>query len=356
MSVSSLSCLAKGEKAMPAAPFIDAGGGQLHLPQHYMTYRHNLGSVRTVLSKITFTDDVLLFAATDDMGLYLQVGIIGHENYQKLDTHYPPKIVYGRKWRIDTDTPTSEIIQTAMLAIKKVMEHEIRELLTLTTPNKATTTQVRSAPLSSHQDMGMLQKAAKYALGIVTKNAPRSNTEQALIDQLSNIHFANHHLQVAHYTALNNDRAFIDLNMKKDNAASSQIALPAAFEHKQVSIMVRLEEISGIMYTLLDELIAISDRYVEEHFAYENFYRFSRTISPAWLAQQSLVSRPYTQHMQDKIFKRTFETLNFATDTQRKPDLGSGLLAEINTQKLLQVDNLNGHLPKGFTNAKLKQA
>ncbi|HAS8439902.1 TPA: hypothetical protein I7740_04255 [Vibrio vulnificus] len=356
MSVSCLIRLAKGEKAMPAASLIDAGGGQSHLPQHYVTYHHNLDSVRTVLSKITFTDDVLLFAATDHLGLYLQVGVIGHENYQKPDTLYPPKIVYGRKWRIDADTPTSEIIQTAMLAIKKVMEHEVREFLTLATANNAATTQVRSAPLSSHQDMGMLQKAAKYALTIVKRKAPQGNAKQALTAQLNNIQFANHHLQIAHYITLNNGRVFIDLNMEKDKMVPGQITLPPAFEHKQLSIVVKLEEISGIMYTLLDELIAISDRYVEEHFAYEDFHRFSRTISPAWLAQQSLASRPYAKHMQDKIFKRTFETLNFATDKQRKPALGSGLLAEINSQKLLQVQNLNGHLPEGFANTTLKQA
>lgn len=350
MSVSCLVRLALGEKAMLDAPLVDAGGGQPHLPQHYMTYHHNLESVSLILSKIDFAEDVLLFAANDHQGLYLQVGVIGHENYKKPNISYPHKIVYGRKWRIDSDTPSSEIIQTAMLAIKKVMEHEVREFLTLTVPNHSTF----SAPLSSHQDVGMLQKAASHKLGMINKTTPKADSKETLAQYLKTIRFANYRLTIENYTALNKDRAFVDLALTRDEVMLVHGKLPPAFHEQTISIVVNLSEIDGVLYTLLDALIAVSDRYVEENFTFEDFQRFSRKISPTWLAQQSLASRPYALHMKDEQFKRTFETLNFATDQQRKPELGSGLLAEINTKKLLRYENLSGHLPNGYTNNTLK--
>jgi len=345
--------LDRGEKAMHGAPLIDAGGSRSHIPQHYVTYHHDMESLSTILSQIVFSEDVLLFASGDEQGMYIQIGIIGQENYQQPGRQYPPKIVYGRKWRIDADTPTSEIIQTAMLAIKKALEHEVRELLTLKIPNKNT----RSAPLSNHQDIGMLQKAANYALNTPQKSFQSSTPKQTLQNRLNLINFANHRLRIADYTPLKKGRALVDLQLKRNKKTlTNDIPLPPAFHNCPLSVVVQHNEINSIMYVLVDELIAISDRYVEEQFSYRGFHRFSRTIAPDWIALQSLKSRPYAQHMQDKTFKHHFETLNFLTDQQRKPTLGSGTLAEINTQKLLNVQALNGHLPTGFEPSTLKKA
>ncbi|MFC3120007.1 hypothetical protein [Agaribacter flavus] len=338
--------LAKGEKAMPGAPIINISKNQPHLPQHYITYEHDVDSVRTLLSKITFDDDVLLFSAIDHQGLYIQVGIIGHENYRNPNIDYPPKIVYGRKWRIDSDTPTAEIIQTTMLAIKKVMEHEVREYLTLKIENH----KVRSTPLSSHQDVGMLQKAAKYAVGLV-KKSPIVNPEKELTQQLKNIQFANHNLEIEKVIPLPDGRAVIDIKfieqklLRSEKSCQHRSTLPLAYCDKRLSVIIYLNEIDGLMYSLIDELVALSDRYVEEHFAFEGFHRFSRKYSPTWLAQQSIKSRPYKQHMQDRSFKHTFETLNFETDKQRKPAIGRGTLADVNRKKLSKIEGLTGHLP-----------
>ena len=110
------------------------------------------------------------------------------------------------------------------------------------------------------------------------------------------------------------------------------------------------------MFDLLDVLIAISDRYVEENFSFNNFRRFSRDYLPEWLAQRSIESRPYSAHMKDVQFKQTFEALNFETDEQRTPVLGFDTLAKINTSKMSRHPDLCGQLPKGSATLLMKQA
>lgn len=63
--------------------------------------------------------------------MYVQIGLIGRENYERGPAVRRRKLVYGRKWRLDADTPSSEILQTMYLAIQKAREHEVRELLTV---------------------------------------------------------------------------------------------------------------------------------------------------------------------------------------------------------------------------------
>ena len=55
------------------------------------------------LALISCRNDILLFGGADETGaLFLQVGVIGRENYQRHSTVRPKKIVCGRKWRIET--------------------------------------------------------------------------------------------------------------------------------------------------------------------------------------------------------------------------------------------------------------
>ncbi|HEX5360673.1 MAG TPA: hypothetical protein VFW49_06230, partial [Fluviicoccus sp.] len=123
--------LQPGETPMPQAPAVTLPNGAVAIPQHYLQYRQTADTVRALLADIDFDPHTLLFAAQDANGLYLQAGLVGRENYERGNTLRPRKLVYGRKWRIDADTPTSEVIQTAFLAISKAREHEVRELLTL---------------------------------------------------------------------------------------------------------------------------------------------------------------------------------------------------------------------------------
>ena len=350
MSVVCLVALAQGEKIIPGAQTIDIGGGLQHLPQHYVSYQHTLQSVEAILSRITFSDEVLLFAGHDNNGLYIQVGVIGQENYQVDNMTYPPKIVYGRRWRIDADTSSSEIVQTAMLAIKKVREHEVRELFVWHEEGHKT-----SVPLSSHQDINMLKKAASYEVNLLQSN-DNDTFDETLQRTLHAIRFLGKKVRIKNTIIIDSKRTLVDFTLQDTSLTASVNDTFHEFEGVTVSLLLDAENISTLAYMLLDSFIAHSDRFVEEIFAYESFNRFSRRYSPRWIAEQSRKSRPYKKHMADLTFKQTFQDTNFNTDESRKPELGSGLLADINNAKLVNYPDLTGHLPWEFKSASSKQA
>ena len=104
---------------MPQAPSVLLPNGNKVVPQHYLQFKQTLLSLREIINHIDEVPSTPIFADEDEQGMYIQVGLIGRENYDRGQYSRPHKLVYGRKWRIDSDTPTSEIIQTAFLAIKK---------------------------------------------------------------------------------------------------------------------------------------------------------------------------------------------------------------------------------------------
>lgn len=87
------------------------------MPQHYLQYRMDEKALSEILSHCECFDNTLWFANSEGEGLFLQVGIIGHENYDRAHKLRPRKIVYGIRWRIEQNTPTSEVVQTAFLAV-----------------------------------------------------------------------------------------------------------------------------------------------------------------------------------------------------------------------------------------------
>jgi hypothetical protein len=127
------------------------------LLQHYLSYQHSLQSVEQLLLDIDFDPRYPIFVSQADAdlsaktgsGLYVQVGIVGVDNYKSSDNGQE-KLVYGRKWRVEPQLPSSEIIQTIFLALKKAREHEIRELFRLEHKDKMTT------PLNNHHDFPLL--------------------------------------------------------------------------------------------------------------------------------------------------------------------------------------------------------
>jgi hypothetical protein len=351
MTVSCLYPVERGENVMKGAPTIDTNGGQCHIPQHYFTYKHDIDSIRTILCDIFISENVLLFANKDTQGMYLQVGIVGQENYQTQEEHYPAKIVYGRRWRIDADTPTSEIIQTTMLAIQKVFEHEVRELLTIQLSDK----NVKSAPLTSHQDIRYLAKSAStFKTENSTACLNQHELEQAVKCRLRKIRFAGHQILLEQYLNIDSRRVVLDLRLTP--CTNSTDLLPEAFCKEKLSVLVSKGATNNMMFSILDELIAISNRHVEEHFSFKGFQRFSRVYSPEWLAEKSLENRQYKKHMRNAQFRETFESLNYDTDKLRTPELGSDALAKINATKLAKYLYLEGHVPKGLNTVSEKQA
>ena len=147
--------LLSGEKALPSAPNVLLDDGTNCIPQHYLSYHHTKTSVEDIVAEIAYDPSYLLFVDEDNGGIFIQVGIIGLDNYQHKAAQESQKIVYGRRWRVEPQLPSSEIIQTAFLALMKAREHEVRELIKYTQDDKVTT------PFSCHHDLPLMAMSQK---------------------------------------------------------------------------------------------------------------------------------------------------------------------------------------------------
>ena len=142
-----------GETPLAYAPTVRMSNGKEAVPQQYLDVNRTLSNLSSVLTHISVPTDYQLFAGEEGSCLYLIVGVIGKENYPRsAEAGQMDKMVYGRRWLIEPTTPTSEIIQTALLAIKKVREHEVRELLTVRINQGSRVT----TPFNCHLDLPLM--------------------------------------------------------------------------------------------------------------------------------------------------------------------------------------------------------
>jgi hypothetical protein len=147
--------LLPGETALPSAPKVLLDDGTNCIPQHYLSYHHTKESVENMVAEISYDPNYLIFVDEDKGGIFIQVGIIGIDNYMNAQSQDSQKIVYGRRWRVEPQLPSSEILQTAFLALMKAREHEVRELIKYNDKNKATT------PFSCHHDLPLMAMSGK---------------------------------------------------------------------------------------------------------------------------------------------------------------------------------------------------
>lgn len=336
------------ETQMPAAPLVILPNGKPVMPQHYLQFTQTLLSLREILQDIETLPQFLLFADEDSGGLYLQVGMIGRENYDRNENVRQQKLVYGRKWRIDQDTPTSEIIQTAFLAIKKAREHEIRELFTLVDFASGKT----SAPFSTHQDLPLMANNPE----LVQPVAYAARDELAVLQQVIELcRFGERTIEIV--DLVTHKQQFI-LDIKLGSAPSVRRAegeMPE-FDDIEFSLMINSLTPENVLHELMDTFIRLSDATVAEHFRYKGFKRFSRTIDPVRIAALSVASRPYARDMENAQFAKHFRHLNYQTDANRVPKLGQGVLADKNRAAIFSVNNLLGHMPVDLMDSGLSGA
>lgn len=335
------SAYAPGAFPMPLAPRVRLPDGSETLPQHYLRYAQTALSLAELLQDISFDEHTLLFSGEDAGSLYLQVGLIGRENYDRGNHIRPHKLVYGRKWRIEADTPNSEIIQTAMLAIKKVREHEVRELFTLRPHHDAPF----SAALSNHQDCTILSSQRDF---LQAENLDMMD-RLAIKQGLANLQFGQRPFVLLHLERRHNAQWMLDLELGAAPLARMQEADLPEFNALSMSLILRELTMKELIYAIMDYCIQHSDRYVEEQFRIAQFARFSRQHDPLKIAHLSLATRPYARDAQDRQFSRVFRENNYEVDASRAPILGVGKLAQINREKLKAFKSLHGalggHLP-----------
>jgi hypothetical protein len=332
------------EVPMPNAPSVQLPNGKSCIPQHYLQYQQTPQSIAALAADIHLDDHTLLFANADQHGMYLQVGLVGRENYERAHSIRPKKLVYGRKWRIDVDTPSSEVIQTAFLALKKAREHEVRELLTV----QVSASGHVSAPFSSHIDLPLLAGNSDV---FESKNEETgAPSHKHLVRFLEGVRFGQRAIHVEQVLLRPNGSILVDLRLGALPLARQAEGDLKEFNLLPFFVLLNTVSQSELLYELVAAMVSHSDRYVDERFTYQGFARFSRRNSPLQIAQLSIATRPYARDAGNAEFASVFKATNYAVDASRAPALGTGRLAEINRRAIaFHGPHLAGHMPQGYS-------
>jgi len=323
--------LFNGEYAIENAPRTHFDDGRACVPQHYLQYSHTHSSVEELILKIDYCERYPIFVCQDDAGIYLQVGVIGTDNYLKDSQQEQVKIVYGRKWRVEPKLPTSEIIQTAFLAIKKAREHEVRELLRLKLNNNVTT------PFNNHQDINLL---SNHSLAISTEGDNVSWAElQRELNQVSYDHatFFVHNLE-----RRNSNYWLLEIVMMSEVSTKQ----PELLDNPVIVLVINKLTIDEVLYQLMTQLIHLSDRHVDEHFKFAQVARFSRNISVKAIASISASTRQLHKTVALLEFEQHWLKSNYQTDLTRVPTLNASPLSLKIKAQLNSFGTIAGVLPK----------
>jgi hypothetical protein len=301
-----------GEKVMPKAPMVKLSNGEFCIPQHYLTYHHTLQSVEALICAIEYDPRYVVFAAQEGECIYIQVGVVGHDNYKKHSSENDLKLLFGRKWRVEPELPTSEIIQSVFLAIKKSREHEVRELFKLKVNNSVTT------PFNTHIDLPLM---AQFYENIQFKQTQtKISPEQQINDVLSCINYDNCHLTLKDVEQRKNGLWLIDVAIESHDLST----LP---EIKNKMLFLQTEDLTlnTLSRALMNELVFLSDLHVDKNFSYQGFHRFDPAIDIAEIADLSQQTRKHELAAQ---FASEFSKSNYETDQMRIPPVKPGPLAK----------------------------
>ena len=334
--ISELLAYESAETPMPGAPVIQIDNNLLCVPQHFLEYEHTLKSVEEIVSDIFFSEKYPIFVCEDMQGIYVQIGIIGHDNYNKNIKDAPLKIVYGRKWRIEKNLPSSEIIQTTFLALKKAREHEIRELLRLQSKNSRKT----STPFSCHQDRPLLVRKLNDRKANQEHRMDLS-TNKYILRCLSRVTFNRCSLNLCTMQQCDNGHYIIEYEISGNDENTNTCSVPELINRKVCILVADVKE-NTVLHAIMDSLIKCSDEYVEENFQYRNFTLFSKNISVSEIGDISITTRH-----RDVIHKpQDFNSINYETDATRVPTLRESPHSRKLILSLQQYTNLQGQLPQ----------
>lgn len=296
--------LCPGETPISHAPILELDGGTRCIPQHYLHYAHTRDSVEALVARIDFDPHFPIFVSEDAGGLFVQIGIIGHDNYGAKPEGARPKIVFGRRWRVERNLPTSEIIQTCFLALKKAREHEIRELFTLRLHHAKTT------PFNNHHDLPLI---ARHGMTTGSPHTAPDSSDTVLDD----VRYDGRRFHVVSRTALPTGHIVISLSYAGE----------ADFiGHEPLVFLIEDDSPRALLHGLIAALIARSDQHIDEHFLFDGFARFSKTLCPYGLSALSVAVRQTPVRVisaQDKAaaFSKTFAKERYETDATRIPTL-----------------------------------
>jgi hypothetical protein len=289
--------------------------------------------VQKVVKSCYYDKRYPIFVSEDEQGIYVQIGIIGYDNYRPQLQQANKKIVYGRRWRVEPELPTSEIIQTVFLALKKAREHEVREVFKLAFDSHITT------PFSCHQDLPLMARNAHLLEGADNNELSLRAFSLQLGHLLSRISYDHSRIDLTDMEQRKNGDLLIDLKL-----CGTQWSQLEETRHHHLTLLLKKKSINEFLFTLMDKLIHLSDRLVDEHFTFEGFKRFSRKNCLQEIAELSLETRKKS-HISNAKLQTTLDKMNYETDQSRVPVVLDEKLAKKIAKNLSCFGQLDGILP-----------
>lgn len=329
---SKVETLLDGEFALEDAPHATLKDGSVCIPQHYLSYQHSLRSVEALVLKMKYSDLYPIFVSQENNDIYIQIGIIGYDNYQSKEAQSNAKIVYGRKWRVEPNLPTSEIIQTVFLAIKKAREHEIRELMRITIHD------VTSTPFNNHHDAPLITKSVDQGF---SRYESTEEAENAFRSLLSNICYDGIEFELNVLEKRHSDQWLVELS---SNVPDSSM-LREFDGLKRVSYSIELLSINHFLRGLMATLIQLSDRHVDENFLFDGVPRFSWNLDIIEIAALSGKTRSLHVDEDKQAFCQNWQRMNYQTDATRVPFLADSPLGRRIKRTINEFGPLDGVLP-----------
>jgi len=319
-----------GETPLPFAPKVMLESGESVVPQQYLEVVRNVQNLEAIIKRISFADEYLFFAGETNGALYLQVGVIGRENYRIEARHHDEvKIVYGRRWLIEPTTPTSEVVQTAMLAVKKAREHECREKIFKFINNGRN----KTTPFNSHMDLPQMSGNSNRF------NASIKTLQQQIDDLVTTIKINTLGLALHSIHSIDDTKVLVGLQTVE--SAVPEHDFPELVD-QCLFLLCDSQSSTDLAHELMAELVKRSDRYIEENFKFNDFARFSREISVSEIAKFSYESRNIAQL--DERFDIYFRDMSDKVDSSKVPPFASGELG-VTQLKALERAGVNAGYP-----------
>ena len=328
------------EQVIQGAPIVTLDSGEHCIPQHYLTYAYQRDTIEEIVRQCHLSEDYLIMAGEDAGGLYIQTGIVGFDTYKARTPMSKRKIVYGRRWRIEPHFPTSELIQTIFLALKKAREHEVRERF------KVALNGNWSTPFSTHQDLPLFVKQSSF-LRDSEGNTSNHHFRQQAVRMCRQLRYDHCNISLINVEQRGNVSTGSGGQWLLDVAISptKYSELPET-TMRQMTLLLDSPSVNIMLFALMDAFIKRSDDWVAEHFTYQKVARFSTRYSATRLGSLSLQTRKRNEQAAFDDFYQRLAAHNDSVDRQRVPDIiGKHLPRDIQNQ-LQPYTDIDGFMPE----------
>ncbi len=337
-----------GETPLSFAPRINIEVGHSVVPQQFLDVNRSLQNVEAILAKINVPKGFLLFAGEERGLVYITCGVIGRENYIKHPhQRNEKKIVYGRRWLLEPTTPTSEVIQTALLAVKKAREHELREhIVFLLDEGGVEGSQVkrRTTPFNTHMDLPLMASRIAHNPTFFKTDGSR---DWCVVSLLANIEIDGLLPVLERVHDVSCDRKLYDIRLQ---FGEKEAECFAELQGKRLTLLCEEGTKTEFLHQLFNALLAISDATIDDTFEFDGFARFSRAICPSEMADFSYKTRNVVA--QDQRFGQHFQDMSYRVDSSKAPAINAGDLGKSQQQMLNDEEQSNGplagYLPHGY--------